>query len=410
MVDRADSLDSLAKSVTFRDRRQSLSGYLYGMLRSLELAAAWVPLTADITIKFRLAECVGVLGRELKSIADRLAELLMEAPQAVANPKYEGAYGAAAKIPSVAERLDFLASVLRGLCVDMRRFEDSTNGVGDAPTIAVLGNTRRALEHQVMVLSGGASVPCTPFLGPADGECRTYSGDEAIPELVDVPARPPHWSFADTTVFTHRSNADLLDRGEHLRRWLHEIGINVEIDATELCCRNIVEFRDMPLEFRVDMARQAWDESRHAMLLRSHLRALGGDFGDYTYNAKVWRRYMTGASLGEKLAIEQVFQEGNALEGNVPFCEILKDAGAHDLAESLDYIDADEFQHARIGNKWLQFICQAESISYVDVVRTAAAKIGMPLASRAPILKRLREAAGYPAEFIDVLSAPPWTR
>lgn len=155
-------------------------------------------------------------------------------------------------------------------------------------------------------------------------------------------------------------------------------GVPTSVVMTNIImARRFAEFREMRLEFKTDMARQVWDETRHAlMMMRALLNEMGCDFGDYTYSDKVWLKHIVGDGLAEKLAIEQVFQEGNALQANIPFCESLNEGGVDDFAEMLDYVDADD----------------------------AAAKIGAQLKPKAPLQARLREMAYYPHGFIEMMA------
>lgn len=398
----------IAKTSSFIARRTTLCGYVYALLRLMEHAGAWIATTPDIDLKLALGQQVGRIADDIRRLQERILTLLASQVIPVASPAYEALIERGTTLHSSESRASFLSSVLVGLASHMEKFIATSHAIGDAPTIFVLREALGSIDDQLELLSPFAGEATRlNFSEPSAGiDLHAYSGHESIPALLDFPARPADWEFSDSMVFTHQNNEDLVARGEHLRRWLHEVGVNVEIDAMELCGRNIAEFRGMPLEFKLDMARQVWDETRHAMMMRSVLQGLGGDFGDYTFNAKVWRRYMLGENLAEKLAIEQVFQEGNALEANIPFCESLCAANAADLAEMIDYIDADELQHARFGNKWLMFLCDHSDRRYVEILRTCAHKLGVPLTPRAPFLDSMRRMAGYPEEFLHIMTSP----
>ncbi|MDR6935333.1 DUF455 family protein [Luteibacter sp. 3190] len=400
--------NGIAKTPVFRARRTTLRGYIYALIRLMEHAGAWISTDSNIDFKFALGQQVGLIAQDIHRLRMRILTLLESEVAPIVSPAYECSLEHGAELTTSKSRSSFLSSALAGVATHMETFIATTHSTGDAPTILILREAIQSIRDQVNLLAPFV-VDASPlkFIDPSsDPEARVYSGEESLPILLDFPARPGSWKFSDAMVFSHRSNADLVARGEHLRRWLHEVGINVEIDAMELCGRNIAEYRDMPLDFKLDMARQTWDETRHAMMMRSVLRDLGGDFGDYTFNGKVWRRYMLGDDLAERLAIEQVFQEGNALEANIPFCESLCAIGAWDLAEIIDYIDADELQHARSGNKWLTFLCDGSERRYVEILQRCAHKLGIPLKPRAPLLDDVRRMVGYPDEFIRVLSSP----
>lgn len=54
-----------------------------------------------------------------------------------------------------------------------------------------------------------------------------------------------------------------------------------EMHAAELLGRSLYEHPEMPWEYHIDMARQLWDEVRHAVLYQKYLERLGGALGDY---------------------------------------------------------------------------------------------------------------------------------
>ncbi len=110
--------------------------------------------------------------------------------------------------------------------------------------------------------------------------------------------------------------------------------------------RRIAELEKMRLEFKTDMARQLWDETRHSLVMRALLDESGCDFGGYNYSDQVWLKYIVHDGLAETLAIEHVLEEGNTFQTNVPFCESLNEAGVDDFVGTLDNVDVDA---AKIG-------------------------------------------------------------
>ncbi|MBB3229163.1 uncharacterized ferritin-like protein (DUF455 family) [Luteibacter sp. Sphag1AF] len=398
------SQPALASTPIFLSRRADLCGYTYAMLRTLEYACAWTVLTDDVPFKLALGNLIGGLGELIERVDTRLDALLIDGPRLLASPAYEAALESGMGSHSTEDRRVFLSATLSGVAIHMHAFVGETHKVGDAPTVRLLTESAMRIEALLGDFhSASSTVIARTFISPALAGALAYTGLESVPTLPDQPGRPAAWEFKDESVFRHTTLQTLLERGEHLERWLHEVGINIEINAVEVCARNVVDFRAMPLAFKVDMARQIWDETRHAAMMQEHLHTIGGEFGRYSYNDKVWRRYMLGVDLAERLAIEQIFQEGNALEANIPFSQALSRAGAMDLAEMLDYVNADEMRHAAYGNKWLKYLCAESGRDYMDVVRVAVAKLGMPLSPRGAVVPWLRQMADFPEEFITMM-------
>jgi hypothetical protein len=115
--------------------------------------------------------------------------------------------------------------------------------------------------------------------------------------------------------------------------------------AAELTARNSHEHPDMPWDFHVDMARQTWDEIRHAEIF-DHLMAteLGCHWGDYPVAFGDFRS-VYARDLPGRLAVfdgisEQLAQQRNEL------------AGQDELARVFDQLLADEDQHTRSAARW----------------------------------------------------------
>ena len=62
-----------------------------------------------------------------------------------------------------------------------------------------------------------------------------------------------------------------------------------EMQAMEGAGRTVYDFPDAPWEFVMDMARQAWDESRHVETYLGLLDHLGGYVGEFPETTLLWR-------------------------------------------------------------------------------------------------------------------------
>jgi uncharacterized ferritin-like protein (DUF455 family) len=205
-----------------------------------------------------------------------------------------------------------------------------------------------------------------------------YDGKEPIPELVALPRRPDSWHLNPSHSFYQPTSA-LLASAETMRQYCQHLYSEIEIPAIEVCARTIAEFREMPIDFRVDMARQAWDEARHAHLARSHAASSGGFDQEVTFSGKVWRRYLSSDSLGERLAIQQVIQEGNGFELGLARAEDSAETDLGAISNMLGFIAVDECQHALLGSKWLLYLCGGSVESYRRYVERAAEILGFGL-------------------------------
>jgi len=109
--------------------------------------------------------------------------------------------------------------------------------------------------------------------------------------------------------------------------------MNAELCAAELAARNSHEHPDMPWDFHVDMARQVWDEIRHAEVIdRLMATELDCHWGDHPVS---FARYtpLYRAPLPERLAAEGP-------------------SGRYSKEGIFEYLAADEELHARSAARW----------------------------------------------------------
>ncbi|WP_119069854.1 hypothetical protein [Aggregatilinea lenta] len=130
----------------------------------------------------------------------------------------------------------------------------------------------------------------------------------------------------------------------------------LEMDVPEAMARMIAEAEGMPWEYYVDMARQLWDEARHAMMGSVYFEALGVDWKHeiplHPGFALRLNQHMDALDAHAVLyTIEQSLMP--AKTGKRYEWETAVDA--HDPLAALfqDYDWADEVLHAQVGRRWL---------------------------------------------------------
>lgn len=220
------------------------------------------------------------------------------------------------------------------------------------------------------------------------------------------PGRPKSLRFSEQKIIHARSNKELIRDTELLKPFLHYVMIDVEISATEICAYNILRYQHMPVAFITDMARQIWDEARHARIIWNMLLEIGAAPGDYTYSNIVLRRYLKADSLEESLVIQQLLQEGSAVEINIQLIRLFRNAGRNDWADIFTVLNIDEGLHARIGNRWLQFLLQDKPARlYNRILKKASAKIDIPVFGKGGWDPKVRKQIGFPEQFIQHVMA-----
>jgi Protein of unknown function (DUF455) len=148
---------------------------------------------------------------------------------------------------------------------------------------------------------------------------------------------------------------DARDIGIFLHKELDE-----EVTTLELIARNSYEHPDMPWAFHRDMARQASDEARHAIMIARLMKARGFRHGDFplttsSYDGLYAFEPCEPGSRQEllwRMLIRQTFMEGLAIDNLVYEIERRRSAGQTDIACAFEYILRDEVFHARSGLRW----------------------------------------------------------
>jgi uncharacterized ferritin-like protein (DUF455 family) len=155
---------------------------------------------------------------------------------------------------------------------------------------------------------------------------------------------------------------------EGQRESLHT-SINDEVQSLEIAAQMLVDFPDAPWELRMCLARQCWDETRHARVFLERLLAKGGYVGEFPIINQEWGVVCSFDALAARLAVQNRTFEGGALDvmrGSVDFWADLDDDGT---AVAVDGIIADEIGHAGFGNEWLKLLARTNPRVLLDAVK-----------------------------------------
>src|SRR5206468_3977748 len=167
-----------------------------------------------------------------------------------------------------------------------------------------------------------------------------------------------------------------------LDRWTDRAGIGLamhnqmhgEYTTMELCSRNLYEHPDMPLAFHVEMARQAADEARHALIFQKLAAEHGVRYEDYPIYTLSYDSYYQYAgfhppgSRGEllwRLLLRGTVDEGLALDDLLFQIRNREHFGQSEIAARLRYVLGDETFHVQAALKWVRFLCQGDEARVV---------------------------------------------
>lgn len=147
------------------------------------------------------------------------------------------------------------------------------------------------------------------------------------------------------------------------------------------------------------MARQVWDEARHAAYIFDIYTERGGELTTFPYTNTVIDRFNAASDLLDGLIVQQLLQESNAVENNIALARDLAQAGREEEALSFLVINNDEALHARIGFKWIAYLAEENAwpSDYLFArTMTMCRKVGLPLFGMGTWSDIIRQAIGTP--------------
>lgn len=143
-----------------------------------------------------------------------------------------------------------------------------------------------------------------------------------------------------------------------------------EIDVPEMMASIIVETKDKPWSYYVDMTRQLWDEARHALMGEVGFARAGIDWAEFVRVNKTWSLALnTQLSPMERHAVLYFIEQGLMPKTGKRYEWEVGVASADRFSAMIqDYDWADEVLHARIGRDWYvsQMGSPQQAIEYGD--------------------------------------------
>ena len=205
--------------------------------------------------------------------AEELAALLDRANRATSSAEYvEIAYG---------ELKPTLAAAIR---IHL----DTLDPIVDEPSLRLLTQILHRQERHIVELPPGrAATVAFEDLGALPIRLREVRELQIMPPL-DEPARDDYVevteegdTYLTEDLYINGDENHVPTDPEEQKHFFHGL-MDAELCAAELMARNSHEHPEMPWDFHVDMARQCWDEIRHAevhdRLMATELDCRWGDF------------------------------------------------------------------------------------------------------------------------------------
>jgi hypothetical protein len=358
------------------DNARCLSNCSHAERQLLRSLAGALPRIADFELKILLGTHLWDIAQTLGDFSRRLSELREHAeyPGRPGEP-FEAILNTIDQAPSSVHEVTGVYHVfLPALCSSYGAYIAACDPLLDEPTVHIL---RAAwTRHQTRCAEILPRIPRDPEI---DCWCRDLGkAMESLGPLEHIPLRPrelrpwprfeplnhferpPHFSFGPNHGIDPRSIYGGPDEfffpiDEQFRQhFLHHM-VDAEMVAAELMACNIHEFPEMPLAFHIDMARQVWDEVRHAHVQWEMLKNMGVSLGSYpVYHAYDLALYRRG--LLDRLILFNRVGEAGAAQRHFRRSRHLRDNGLPLWANLFDYLHADEVPHVANGDRWARHL------------------------------------------------------
>ena len=221
----------------------------------------------------------------------------------------------------------------------------------------------------------------------------------AGPEPIRAPGRPPKPVLVPVRDVPSRG----LGTAEGRAALLHAVA-HIEFNAINLALDAALRFRGMPREYYLDWTSVAADEARHFRLLRTRLRELGFEYGDFAAHNGLWE--MAEKSSGRclaRMALVPRLLEARGLDvtpGMIARFRALGDAASVAVLET---ILREEVGHVAIGSRWFAWCCAREGLEPQDTFIALLRDVARG-ALRGPFNLEARRAAGFEASELERLA------
>ncbi len=142
--------------------------------------------------------------------------------------------------------------------------------------------------------------------------------------------------------------------GELLQLKLRLHGIFVgELQALEAAGRTLWDFPDSPWEFKMNMARQCWDEARHVQIYEKLIDHVGGEIGEFPESTFLFETSCHDDPVLRVTGVNRCL-EGLACDAFRSLIDYAKSRNDDLMAQAVDYVLADELTHVRFGSDWVR--------------------------------------------------------
>jgi hypothetical protein len=355
------------------------SNYFHLLRELVHFHAGWLPLEPRFERKRRLGDDLHDDARAVSKIKRRLYELRHPSD-------YPGAPGdelaglldrlSGADTPEEYEAVAYgiaKPTLVAALRIHLRELDPIT----DEPSRRLVERLLQRQEHHLseFPMPPGARA-AIPDVGSLPVRLRAEPRRLRVLPPLEQPARDPFVQvtpagdpFLSEALYVNDPEENRVPTDpEEQRHFFHAL-MDAELCAAELMARNSHEHPDMPWDFHVDMARQVWDEVRHARVHQVLMETeLGCHWGDYPVGFSYFRSIYAYDLLG-RLALFNGTSEQKAMWRHSHRRKVLVELGQEQIAKVFDYLLADEVPHVHNGVRWGSYLLRGDERAYREKVR-----------------------------------------
>jgi hypothetical protein len=368
--------DPLRRGYDVDENAIRFSNYFHVLLEVLHLSNGWLALEPRVETKIMLGDHIHDDARSITKIRRRLYELRHPSD-------YPGAPGDTLK--ELLDRLndaqspeDYLGiaygeakpAVARAMRVHLEHLDPVT----DEPSLRMLTQILQRQERHTAELGVIARPGGIPDIGSLPIRLRDRRELEVMAPLVE-PARDAFVTvtadgdpYLTSDLYVNGADNHVPIEPEEQRHFFHGL-MDAELCAAELMARNSHEHPEMPWDFHVDMARQTWDECRHAKVHDILMATeLGCAWGDYPIGFSYFKSIYAYDLLG-RLVLFNGTSEQKAMWRHSHRRKVLVAHGQEQVAKVFDYLLADEVPHVHNGVRWGTYLLDGDELAYREKVR-----------------------------------------
>ena len=192
-------------------------------------------------------------------------------------------------------------------------------------------------------------------------------------------------------------------------RLAHDLA-SIELQATELALRTLIEFPDAPPQFRHQLADVARDEGRHLALCVRAIEDEGYAFGNWPVHLGLWDATFQDDSLIDRVIIVHRYLEGAGLDASASILRRLIGAAPvrgkrTAVREAIAVIAHEEIGHVDFGSRWLRELCRIDNLDAENEFEKRLPKLMAEVPRRERIARAARAKAGFTDREMDAIEA-----